>query len=347
MARSLQNYYDRIVAVNLTVFIIYLLLKCISVCILCCDVAKQLQKRTLCTCTCTCQSSELCENKSTSSRESLPWLILLAFGKQVGLKDTSKLHKLCIKNYDRIASYCGQITVLYVVIVGSIILALGSALDLTLFSPSHICTEDPNIDCYPQLISGANATDLTMPVNISQPIPDCSYWNSERVSKQVTFLCFQREFNFELFLAITGGLLGFAFIALNVLIGALLRVTQCCMRGKITATPSCLRVVRYISIAFALVLEIVVALLYIVLGVSRVSPDSMNDDTGVIFLTMHAAEILLACGTLTTLLWLPWEEYVNEQEKQNDCQNNTDNPSASNVQSEDSSVSHAENCGAL
>ena len=309
MARSLLNYYDRIVAVNLTVFIIYLLLKCISVCILCCDVVKQ---KWACKCTCTCQSSDLCESKSTSSRESLPWLILLAFGKQLGLKDTRKLHKLRIKNYDGIVSYSGQITVFYVVILGSIILALGSALDLTLFSPSHICTEDPNIDCYPQLISSANATNLTMPVDISQPILDCSYWNNEGVSSQVTFLCFQQEFNFELFLATTGGLLGFTFIALNVLIGTLLCVTQSCMGRKITAKPFCLRIVRYISIAFALILEVVIALLYIVLGVSRVSPDSMNDDRGVIFLTVHAAEILLVCGTLTTLLWLPWEEYVNE-----------------------------------
>ena len=302
---SLLNYYDRIVWVNLTIYILYFIIKYLPAVIY---FFIWLVK--------CCQKDKGSPSKNTSLP--LPWVLLLVFGKQLGLKDASKLHKIILRD-TAVMSRSGQIMVFYVIILGSIVLALGSAFDITFFSPSHICTEDPSIDCYPQLISdtmGANATNLTMPVDISQPILDCSYWNSPGVSSQVTFTCFQREFfNFELFLAITGGLLAFAFIALNVSIGLLLRITRSCM-NKITSVP--ILAVRVTFIIIFIIVELAMAILCLVLGVVNVTADTVDDDPGVTFLTMHASEILVIVGIVATLLWLPWEEYVTYQKECHD-----------------------------
>ena len=307
MARPLSDYFNRIVYVNLIIYFLYFLVKYVAGAFLLCDVIRQKRR--------THNKTEEKPNKDESaSSKSLPWLIILAFGKQLGLKDNSKLHKLQIKTTEAM-SYCGQITLFYVVIVGSLILAFGSAIDLTLFSPSHICTEDPSIDCYPQLISGANGSNLTMPVDVSEPIQDCSYWNSEGVSSQVTFFCFQEEFNFDLFLAVIGGLLAFAFIALNASIGLLLRITQSC-KNKCQMSVKQMFWIRMISIVISIAIELAMVILCLVLGIARVSPDSVDDDPGITFLTMHASEILAVVAIITTLLWLPWEEYVREQTTQ-------------------------------
>ena len=183
--------------------------------------------------------------------------------------------------------------------------------------------------------SGVNATNLTMPIDISQPILDCSYWNSPGVSSQVTFICFQKKFNFELFLAITGGLLSFALIVLNTSIGLLLRITQCCMT-KLNLKH--MFKIRMVFIGIVILVELAMVILCLVLGITRVSPDSINDDPGMTFLTMHATEILAVVSIVATLLWLPWEEYVEEQNKH---QNGINRPAASQPDLESLSVSHA------
>ena len=315
MPMSLQNYCDRIVWVNIAIYILYFIIKYLPAVVY---FFIWLVQR--------CQRSN--NSSSDSTGLPLPWLLLLVFGKQLGLESESKLHKICLHD-TKVMSRSAQIMVFYVLIFGSVVLALGSALDLTLFSPSRICTEDPNIDCYPQRISGASATtNLTMPIDISEPILDCSYWDSEGVSSQITFFCFQNNyFNFERFMAITGGLLAFAFIALNVSIGFLLRITQSIM-SKITSVP--ILVVRVTAIILAIIVELVLALVCLGMAGSRKSVDAVNDESDVAFLTMHASEILVVVGIVATLLWLPWEEYIKYQKKCADGESNGASNDASN-----------------
>ena len=148
---------------------------------------------------------------------------------------------------------------------------------------------------------------------MSQSLTVYSYWNSEGVSSQVTFFCFQNDaFNFELFLAITGGLLAFAFIILNASIGVLLHITRSCMK-KITSVP--ILAVRVTFIILAIIAELLAVIVCLVLAVVRTTVDAVEDDPGVVFLAMHASEILVIVGIVATLLWLPWEEYVKHQEK--------------------------------
>ena len=303
MSVSLHDYYDRMVWVNLTVYIAYFLLKYVSGVVL--GVISVIRK---------CRRSHsqpqpsTSGNEAASKRPSLPCLVLLVFGKQLGLKDASKLHKLFIKDTD-ILCHCGQITVFYIVILGSVVLALGTALDLSLFSVTRVCTEDPIIDCYPQLLNDTvNATGLD--ISVDKPIQDCTFWNSVGVSNRVTFMCFQHFFNFDYFLAVSGGLLAFAFIVLNAMTGFLLRVTQCSVNKL---KPLHMLVIRIFLIVVTVLVDIALAILCLVLGVDNVTPDSINDSPATVFLAMHSSVILVVVGTIATLLWLPWEEYVKHQ----------------------------------
>ena len=52
----------------------------------------------------------------------------------------------------------------------------------------------------------------------------------------------------------------------------------------------------------------------LVFAVDRLSMESLDDTPEASFLAMHAAEILVIFGIITTLIWLPWEEYNHANE---------------------------------
>ena len=201
--------------------------------------------------------------------------------------------------------------VLFVLIVAFVVLAVGSALDLTLLIVTHICTEDPYIDCYPQLISGAN--DSGVDITTDKPIQDCTFWNSKGVSNRVTFVCYQLDFNVELFLAIVGGLLAFFVYTMKTAIQVLLFLSVSCLDGGCQDKNTCMKIGCVIRIAFTAltsVIEIVLVVVGMVLGATGSRVDNTNDTPELIFFATHGAEILLIFGIIATLLWLPWEDYA-------------------------------------
>ena len=201
--------------------------------------------------------------------------------------------------------------VFFILIVAFGVLAVGSALDLTLLIVTHICTEDPYIDCYPQLISGAN--DSGVDITTDKPIQDCTFWNSKGVSNRVTFVCYQLDFNVELFLAIVGGLLAFFVYTMKTAIQVLLFLSVSCLDGGCQDKNTCMKIGCVIRIAFTAltsVIEIVLVVVGMVLGATGSRVDNTNDTPELIFFATHGAEILLIFGIIATLLWLPWEDYA-------------------------------------
>ena len=199
--------------------------------------------------------------------------------------------------------------VFFILIVAFGVLAVGSALDLTLLIVTHICTEDPYIDCYPQLISGADDTGVN--ITTDKPIQDCTFWNSKGVSNRVTFVCYQFDFNVELFLAIVGGLLAFFVYTMKTTIHALLFLSASCLGGR-RQDSTCVKTTRAIRIVFAALaslIEIALVIVGMVLGATGSRVDSTNDTPELIFFATHGAEILLMFGIIATLLWLPWEDF--------------------------------------
>ena len=145
------------------------------------------------------------------------WLVLQLFSGPLGVvqrhedtykmdtQDDNDIPTLYIRNEK--LSY-GAVMVLAMLIVTFGVLTLSSAVSLSLLRVTRVCSEDPHIDCYPQLISGANTENFSnLTVSTDEPILDCAPWNSEGVSSQVTFVCFRFVLNVEAFLAASGGLL--------------------------------------------------------------------------------------------------------------------------------------------
>ena len=210
----------------------------------------------------------------------------------------------------------GAIMVLSMLIVTFGILTLSSAVNLSLIRITHACKEDPHIDCYPQLISEANeiiVSQFNISINIDEPILDCAFWNSDGVSSQVTFDCFQFVYNVEAFLATTGGLLTIFTITMKVSTGVLLWLNESCnfcINGKHTT--------RAILAITASVIETALAATCFFWGTSGLLADSEGNSTLLRFTAQHAVKVLIIFGVVATLLWLPWEKYVQKPAQEND-----------------------------
>ena len=283
---SLDQFYNRVVYLNLAIYAAYILIKYVLGPILLCAYVKQ-----------------------DDAVLNLQWMVHLTFGKLIGTKNTT-LPKISLQNETKKMSRHGQVVLLFIIMAAFVVLAVGTALDLSLFSRSHICTEDANIDCYPQLISGMNSTGLN--ITTDEPIQDCAFWNSEGVSDRVTFVCYQKEFNFELLLVATGGLLALAFCVMKTTIGLLLTLTRF-LAKKCRCNDKFLYIIRIISAISLSIVEVILVVVCLVLAVTRLTVDSTNDSPEITFLAMYAAEILVIFGITATLIWLPWEEYEYSQ----------------------------------
>ena len=276
---TLNDFYDRVVYLNLAIYIAYFLIKYVVALVLLCVLAKW------------------CKDSITP----VEWVVFVIFGKLLGSKES----KISIEQTKKMSRH-SQIMILFITVASFVVLAMGTALDLSLFSKSSICTEDLRYDCYPQLITGANKTGLN--ITTDEPVRDCSFWNSEGVSDRVTFVCYQKDFNFDLFLVATGGLLALGFFIMKTMIGVLLACTRCSVK-KCKCSDTRVYVIRIILAIGASVAELGMLILCLVFGATRLSRDDTSDPPEISFLVMNAAEILVVFGITATLFWLPWEEY--------------------------------------
>ena len=196
--------------------------------------------------------------------------------------------------------------ILFTLIATFGLLAVGSALNNTLLSVTHTCTEAPNINCYPQPINKVKVQNAGVNISTDKPIDDCSFWNSEGVSDKVSFICYQLVFNVEIFLAIIGGLSTVFVVMMRVVIKVLLWCTRKC--GKTNKKNAA--AARHIAFGILSFIELLMAVVGMVLQGAGTSD---NDTPGVIFLATHAAEIVLIFGIIPTLLLLPWENYATRE----------------------------------
>ncbi len=302
MAVSLKYYYNLVFWINYVVYLSYFLIKYVVAPILW-VILKLADRR-----------RNGCLGKFAMITKPMQSIILLTFGKQLAIKqiakekDENRIPKMTL--HKRKLSYEATM-VLFTLIAAFWILALGSALDLTLLSVTYTCSEDPQIDCYPQLIAGVNDTGLN--ISISEPIQDCSFWNSKGVSDRVTFVCYQFIFNVELFLAVVGGLLALFIYTTKTTIALFLFLTVHCLCGSTNTKIMCsCKIVRIIVVMITSLIEIALAILCLVLGVTGTTVDNTEDTPELMFISIHASEVLVAFGIVVTLLWLPWEQYTSD-----------------------------------
>jgi hypothetical protein len=208
--------------------------------------------------------------------------------------------------------------ILFTLIATFGLLAIGSALNVTLLSVTHACTEAPDINCYPQPIDAVKVENAGLNISTDKPIEDCSFWNSEGVSDKVSIICYQFVLNVEIFLAVIGGLLTVFVVTMRAVIGGLLWcIRKCenrmCLQGK---CRKCILVARYVLLVILSGFELLMVIVGVVLQGSGTSINDTNDTQGVMFLATHAAEILLVIGIIPTLLLLPWEDYATKNSNQ-------------------------------
>ena len=243
--------------------------------------------------------------------------VLYIFGKELAMKKThsEEENAATLSLNKRRLSY-GSTAVFFIILVSFVLISLGSALDLSLFSVTHICSEDPKIECYPQLIQGANKTGLN--ISTTEPIKDCTFWNSDGVSKRVTFVCYQFVYNIDVFFATLGGFLAFAVLITKTVAQMLVFMGKCC---QVCESEGCKKVgylCRVILAIAALLVEVGLAIVALVYGAAGSTVDDVDDTPIEMFLVRHAAEILIACGATATLLWIPWEYLSKEETEQKD-----------------------------
>jgi hypothetical protein len=328
MARSLQYYFNIVFWTNYAIYLLYFIIKYLVAPILwiLLELADKSKKNSYVKRILPKRWSAHAEEhlvKFAKITTPMRWAILQLFGGPLGVverrdddykpdkKDDNDIPTLYIR--DKKLTY-GAIMVLSMLITTFGILTLSSAVNLSLIRITHVCSEDPNIHCYPQLISEANATAIrqfNITININEPILDCTFWDSEGVSSQVTFDCFQFIYNVKAFLATFGGLLTIFTITMKVSTGILLWLNEscnccmgCCVNGKHTA--------RAMLAAAASVFEVAVAIMCFVLGTSGLLADSDGNSTLLRFIAEHAVDTLIIFGVVATLLWLPWEKYVQK-----------------------------------
>ena len=120
--------------------------------------------------------------------------------------------------------------VLSIIIVTFGIATLSTAVDLSLLKITRLCSDDPFIDCYPQLSTDNKtlARLLNITIDISKPIEDCTFWNSEGVDNHVSIVCFEFVYDVTSFLVTLGGLLTIFTITMKVSTAVLLWLNATC-----------------------------------------------------------------------------------------------------------------------
>ena len=295
------------------------------------------------------KSEHSCLGKFAQITQLMQSVTLLIFGNQLPIKkydkdrDPNNIPTMTISK--RTLSYGGMM-VLFVLATTFKIVAVGSALNLTILSVTHICSENPTVDCFPQLLPGVNDSDLNMTISLIEPVQDCNYWNSEGVTHKVTFVCFQLGLDIKHFLSTFGGLIAFFVYAMKTAVAVMLFLSVWCQGGgkdsknvkRKRGCRTCLCVDRIVVAIIVSIIEIVLALVSFVWGVSGAEVDITHNTPEFIFVASRASEVLIVFGVIATLLWLPWEEYTKAYKEKMDAKKDGEEYEISEVYKEKGNV---------
>ena len=307
MARSLGDYYNIVFWLNYSIYMVYFVLKYFAASVLWIVLEKA-------------NTANKDSKLAKFAKITIPMraLILSLFGGPLGivqrrgdvykadLQDDNEVPILYIRN-ERI-SY-GATMVLSIIIVTFGIATLSTAIDLSFLRVTRLCNDDPFIDCYPQLSSDANQTIVEMlniTINIDEPIEDCAFWNSKGVSSQVSIVCFHFVTDVTTFLATIGGLLTIFTITMKVSTAVLLWLNATCNCFKARGEHT----IRAVLAVAGALIEVGIAVVCLFLGTMGILSDAEDNPPWLRFIAMDGSKVLIAFGVVATLLWLPWETYV-------------------------------------
>ncbi len=249
----------------------------------------------------------------------------LKHGKAKKPKSPTTIPKLYIRNVE-LGSY--EISHLTLLIFTFFLLADVTSWDAFLLEETHVCSESPNISCFPVSKDLSSTDRINITVDFSKiherRITNCSFWNSENISSQVTFICFQWVFNSDTTLSAIGGLLTVFVLTVRIVTAALIALTEVVIE-KVTQWNGewinvCssfrfrigdgLKAVRLTVLALVACFELTFGLLLTV-GYARVEGKHMNELF--MFYRNLGNQAFLSIGILSIILLLPFEKYATNE----------------------------------
>ena len=260
------------------------------------------------------------------------WLVKLIFGGEDGVvskhgeytpddhRDANDIPTLYIR---QIPLVYREILVLFLLIICFGLLALVTFWDMFWLRLTTVCTEDPEIYCFPIAVD-PNDTDA-LNITDEMPIVDCSIGQRGAVLALVNFNCYQFVYDFEGSFGAVGGLLAIFVLAMRIAASITYSITEfllkyCCKGNKVA-----FRVLRiFLSFLFA-GFDAYAALILILLAVDTIRGDnetlflvsSVVGGTFASFILNHGNQVLLIIGIVGSSLLLPFEDFVKVDKKKN------------------------------
>ena len=246
----------------------------------------------------------------------------LKHGKAKKLKSPTRVPKLYIRNVE-LSPY--ETSHLALLIFTFLLLVDVTSWDMFFLEETHVCSQSPNISCFPVPKDLSSTNEIEFAINFSevheQRITNCSFWNSENISSLVTFMCFQWVFNSDATVSAFGGLLTVFVLTVRIVTAALIALTEVvvekvtqwsgewinvCSRFKFRVRDA-LKAVRLTILVLVACFELTFGLL-LSIGYARVQGKHMNELF--MFYRDLGNQAFLSIGILSIILLLPFEKYT-------------------------------------
>ena len=300
---------------------------------------------TLCFCCCCCCGkkrgaiSYLFDKTHIFSAKLMHFVVATLFGSGEGIVErylthdkakklktpTSTIPKLYIRNMELSSCEVSHLALLFFTFI---LLTNVTSWDLFFLDESYVCSESPNVSCFPipkDPLLGLTTDGMEVGVDFSeihkQRITNCSFWNSDSISSQVTFMCFHWVFNSDATISAFGGLLMIFVLTVKIVVAALITLSEAVI-GKVTQwngewinvftgfrfrIGDGLKAIRLTILVLVALFELTFGLL-LTIGYVRVQGKHANGL--LMFYRNLGNQVLLSIGLLSIFLLLPFEKYA-------------------------------------
>ena len=197
-------------------------------------------------------------------------------------------------------------------ILGIIILCFGLLLLLTMYSiylldVSFICSEDPTLYCFPQLVS--NNDTYNSVIDTHKRITNCDIW----INQNVTFRCFEYALNANGALAAGGGLMSIFVIGSHTIISIIVNIYQ--HTNNYRRIRQALKITVLVILVFVNLIASITIAVFTLAGTrdsfESNGPSFVQNVT--VYLAKNGVQLVIILGTLELLLFIQWEHYQEEK----------------------------------
>ena len=275
-----------------------------------------------CCCNCCCSASNVLKKAVEYNLKFDRWLIKLFLGRAEGVverhhddyrpdeeSEGRTFAPIYIRNKSLSHTEVGALTTL--ILTFGLLIGI-TAFDIYFLDVSHVCTDDRSFSCFAIPFDiHANKSELGI---TNQRINNCSQWENTNISDQVYFVCYKWVYDFKGVTVVVGALISLFQLAVKAITSIFISICAC-LHNSDRCTKKTLKYIRYMCSATAFIIEEMIILFVMILTIFYF--DGRVYGTVVRFMTEHGNQVLLIFGIITTCLWLPIEDYIQDTNQQN------------------------------